>query len=262
MKIAQIVPGVGNTSTCENCLRDAALMKAFDKRGHEVVVVPLYLPFRPDGQDPAGDMPIFFGGINVYLQQKSVIFRKSPRWLDRMFDKPKLLEWALRKFQMVDAKFLGQTTVSMLKGMDGFQAKEFERLSKWLSNEENRPDVVCISNALLAGLAGPIKRVIGRPIVCLLQDEDKFLDDLGEPYSQQGWEVLCERVRDIDIFIAVSQRDADVMKKRVKIGQDKMHVVCGDSKAGVNRSEIERAAGEIAGIFIKTTENFSEGNDA
>ena len=256
MKIAQIVPGVGETSTCENCLRDAALMKAFDKRGHEVVVVPLYLPFRPEGEEPISDMPIFFGGINVYLQQKSVIFRKSPRWLDRMFDKPKLLEWALRRFQMVDAKFLGQTTVSMLKGMDGFQAKEFKRLSKWLSREENRPDAVCISNALLSSLAGPIKGAIGGPIVCLLQDEDKFLDDLREPYNQQGWEALCERVRDVDVFIAVSQRDADVMKERVKIGEDKMHVVCAESKGGINKAEIERAAEEIAEIFIKTIREF------
>lgn len=46
------------------------------------------------------------------------------------------------------------------------------------------------------------------------------------------------------------------MKERVKIGEDKMHVVSGDGKAGVNRAEIERAAEEIAEIFIKTIKEF------
>jgi len=41
MRIAQIVPGVGDTSTCVNCLRDAALIREFRKLGHEVLVVPL-----------------------------------------------------------------------------------------------------------------------------------------------------------------------------------------------------------------------------
>ena len=86
MKIAQIVPGVGETSTCTNCLRDAALLREFRKLGHEVLLVPLYLPFRPEGKKPTGQAPIFLGGINVYLQQKSIFFRKTPRLLDRIFD--------------------------------------------------------------------------------------------------------------------------------------------------------------------------------
>ncbi len=62
MRIAQILPGVGDTSTCLNCLRDAALLREFRKLGHEVLVVPLYLPFRPEGQKPAGQAPIFLAG--------------------------------------------------------------------------------------------------------------------------------------------------------------------------------------------------------
>ena len=81
MRIAQILPGVGDTSTCVNCLRDAALLREFRKLDHEVLIVPLYLPFRPEGQKPAGQAPIFLGGINVYLQQKSVFFRKPPAGL-------------------------------------------------------------------------------------------------------------------------------------------------------------------------------------
>ncbi|MBL7106027.1 MAG: hypothetical protein ISS77_00275 [Phycisphaerae bacterium] len=264
MRIAQILPGVGDTSTCVNCLRDAALLREFRKLGHEVRVVPLYLPFRPEGQEPAGQALFFFGGINVYLQQKSVIFRKTPRWLDRIFDNQKLLEWASRKFQMVNAQVLGQTTVSMLKGRDGYQVKEFDRLISWLNKKENRPDVVCLSNVLLAGLAKPLKQTIGVPVVCLLQDEDKFLNELSPPYSQQGWNILADCVCEIDGFIAVGEHYADVMKKRLAIGQEKMHVVCGGEIVAQKGAtcNIDNLAEKIASVFTMILENFSEGDHA
>ncbi len=243
MKIVQIVPGVGQTSTCANCLRDAVLLEDFRKLGHEVLVVPLYLPFRPHGERPAAEVPIFFGGINVYLQQKLAFFRKTPRWLDSIFDNKKLLEWAGRKFQMVDAKLLGSTTVSMLKGRDGYQVKELDRLVSWLGNKKNSPDVICLSNALLAGLAKALKKTLDAAVVCLLHGEDKFLDDLTEPYSQQGWQILGECVGEIDAFIATSQDYANTMKERLKIAGDKMHVVCGDNK-------------EIASVFTMILEKF------
>ena len=264
MRIAQIVPGVGDTSTCVNCLRDAALLREFRKLGHEVLVVPLYLPFRPEGRKPVGQVPIFFGGINVYLQQKSVLFRKTPRWLDRIFDNQKLLEWASRRFQMVNAQVLGQTTVSILKGRDGYQVKEFDRLNSWLNKKENRPDVVCLSNVLLAGLAKPLKQTIDVPIVCLLQDEDKFLDELAPPYNQQGWSILAECVREIDAFIAISEHYADVMKERLEIGQDEMNVVCVDDRLAQKTAtcNIDKLADETASVFTMILKNFTEGDHA
>ncbi|MFC1677151.1 hypothetical protein ACFL3G_08835 [Planctomycetota bacterium] len=240
MKIAQIAPGVGETSTCVNCLRDAALLEEFRKLSHEVLVIPLYLPFRPQGLTPAAEVPIFFGGINVYLQQKLAFFRKTPRWLDSIFDNKKLLEWAGRKFQMVDTKLLGSTTVSMLKGSNGYQVKELDRLVSWLEKKENFPDVICLSNALLAGLAKALKEVLAVPVVCLLQGEDKFLDDLTEPYSQHAWQILGDCAGEIDAFIALGEDYANAMKQRLGISADKIHVVC-DNK-------------EIASVFTKILE--------
>jgi hypothetical protein len=169
---------------------------------------------------------------------------------------------------MVNAKLLGSTTISMLKGRDGYQVKEFDRLISWLNKEANRPDVVCLSNALLAGLAGPLKRTIGVPVVCLLQDEDKFLDELTPPYSQQGWDILGKCVPEIDAFIAVSAYYANVMKERLNIEANKMHIVCGDSlngKAGavsMDKADIERLAGEIAFTFAEALKNVTEGDYA
>ena len=39
--------------------------------GHEVTMVPLYLPLTLDETDQSAETPIFFSGINVYLEQKS-----------------------------------------------------------------------------------------------------------------------------------------------------------------------------------------------
>lgn len=225
MRIAQFTPGAGNDIYCENCLRDATLVRAFRKQGHEVLMIPLYLPLAIDKDEQVSNAPIFFGGINVYLQQQSSFFRKTPGWIDRIFDRQKLLEWVSRRTQMVNAQVLGQTTMSMLKGEDGRQVKELERLVGWLNAKENKPDIICLSNVLLAGMAGSLRGTIGVPVVCLLQDEDKFLDKLVPPYARQGWEILSECVHNIEAFVAVSNYYAGVMKKRLKLESNKLHVV-------------------------------------
>jgi len=153
MRIVQITPSAGDSFYCENCLRDAALAKAIIKLGHEGLMIPLYLPLSVDQTGSAGIAPIFFGGLNVYLQQKSAFFRKTPRWLDRLLDSPGLLRWIGRKAGMTSARDLGQTTISMLRGEQGRQIKELDRLVDWLDTRENRPDIICLSNILLAGLA-------------------------------------------------------------------------------------------------------------
>ncbi|MHC4622810.1 MAG: glycosyltransferase family 4 protein [Planctomycetota bacterium] len=224
MKIIQITPGTANTFYCDNCLRDISLVRALHNQGHEVLMMPMYLPVSLGGSE-VSDTPIFFGGINVYLQQKWRIFRGTPRWIDWLFDRPGLLNWLGRKSDMTSAKDLGRMTVSMLRGRHGQQAKELNRLVEWLGAKENTPDVVILSNALLAGLAGAIRERAGATVVCLLQDEDGFLDGLGEPYSQQAWELLSELTSDIDAFVAVSRYYADVMRKRLGIEREQIRIL-------------------------------------
>lgn len=225
MRIIQICPGSGDNFYCENCLRDAALVKAVRNLGHDVLMVPLYLPLQADKVEQVSNAPIFFGGVNVYLQQKLSIFRKTPRWIDRWFDSRRLLEWAGRKAGMTNARDLGETTISMLQGEDGRQVKELDRFVDWLVTEPQKPDVVCLSNVLLAGLARRIKQRLGVPVVCLLQDEDGFLDGLTSPYAERAWAVVHERVRDINAFLAVSKYYGDTMATRLKVDEKKIHVV-------------------------------------
>jgi len=224
MKIAQLTPGSGDNFYCENCVRDLGLVKAMAALGHEVVMVPLYLPISVGGETPDRATPVFFGGINVYLQQKLDFFQRTPRWLDRVLDSPKLLGWVGRKAGMTDARTLGETTISMLRGSDGRQIKELNRLAAWLAEPENRPDVIILSNALLAGAAEVLKQRVGSKIVCLLQDEDGFLDGLGEPHSSEAWRLVAGQAGNIDAFISVSRYFADAMRRRLSIDAGKMHV--------------------------------------
>ena len=225
MKIVQITPSAGDSFYCENCLRDATLVKAMIKLGHDVLMVPLYLPLSL-GEPPEENMsPIFFGGINVYLQQKSSHFRKTPRWLDRVFDSPRLLKLVGKMAGMTSARDLGETMISMLRAEEGRQIKELNRLVEWLGTRENKPDIICLSNILLVGLAKTIRERLGVPVVCLLQDEDGFLDGLPRPYSDQAWQTIAERSRHVDAFIAVSKYYADAMSQRVGFAPEKGRVV-------------------------------------
>jgi glycosyltransferase involved in cell wall biosynthesis len=225
MKIIQISPGSGDNFYCENCLRDAAMVKAMRHLGHEVLMVPLYLPLQADKIEPVSNAPIFFGGVNVYLQQKFSLFRKTPRWIDKTLDSKRLLEWAARKAGMTNARDLAETTISMLKGEHGHQVKELDRLVDWLKAEEDRTDIVFLSNILLVGLARRIKERLGVPVVCLLQDEDGFLDGLNSPYAEQAWDIVRRRAGDIDGFLAVSDYFSRTMQERLGLDEKALHVV-------------------------------------
>jgi len=225
MRIVQITPGAGDNFYCENCLRDLHMVRAMRKLGHDVMMVPLYLPLQSGGQESISDVPIFYGGVNVFLQQKAALFRKTPRWFDRIFDSPKLLSWVSKKAGMTTPKDLGETTLSMLRGEDGRQVKELDRLVNWLCEQEQRPDIVCLSNILLIGLAKRIKDKLDVPVVCLLQDEEGFLDGLTSPYAEQGWQEVADRSKGLGGFVSVSNYYAGVMKRRLGISDDRMHVV-------------------------------------
>jgi glycosyltransferase involved in cell wall biosynthesis len=221
MRIIQITPGSGDQFYCENCLRDLSLVRAMHRAGHETLMVPLYLPLNLDAAPPATQAPLFFGGVNVYLQQKMGLFRKTPRWLDRWLDSPRLLGRIAKLSGMTSANELGETTVSMLKGPDGRQLKELNRLIDWLKTQP-RPEVIVLSNILLAGMAPMLKKALGVPLVCLLQDEEGFLDALPGPYAKEAWRLVRQNASAFDGLIAVSGYYRRVMAERLGIALDRV----------------------------------------
>ncbi len=238
MRIVQLTPGSGDNFYCENCLRDVSLVRALRALGHDVTFVPMYLPLQIRNPEQLESAPIFFGGINVYLQQKAGLFRNIPGWLDRWLDSPFLLRMIAKYSSMTSARDLGETTLSMLSGKDGRQNKEIDRLMDWLSGHGEKADVIVLSNALLSGLAGPLRERLGIPVVCLLQDEDGFLDGLGRPWSEQAWERLRENARHINHFVSVSQYFRDVMVERMGLKTEQASAVY----TGIDTREFTPAA--------------------
>ena len=241
MRLVQVIPGSGDIFYCENCLRDSGLVRGLRALGHDAAVVPLYLPLSTAGEPTASDVPIFFGGINVYLQQRFGLFRRTPRWIDRLFDSPMLLRWAARRAGMTDPQVLAETTLSMLRGELGRQAKELDRLVEFLRRDP--PEVVCLSNALLVGLARRIGRELGSAVVCLLQDEEGFLEDFPEPLRAEAWAELRRRAADVDLFVAVSHYYARRMRERLGLPAERICVV----SAGVD-AEFFAPAGPGPGV--------------
>src|SRR5262245_26643634 len=119
MRIAYITAGAANMF-CGSCMKDNTLAAALQRQGHDALLIPTYTPIRTDEED-VSDSRIFFGGVNVYLQQKSVLFRHTPRFFDRFLDNKALLRWAAQKAVKTDAANLADLTLSMLDGSHGKQ---------------------------------------------------------------------------------------------------------------------------------------------
>ncbi len=187
---------------CGSCLHDNALAKALIRLGHDALLVPMYTPIRTDEADVSSPR-LFYGGLNVYLQQLSPLFRRLPNWSDRFLNAPWLVDWIASRAMETSAASLGALTVSMLKGTQGNQRKEAQRLCAWLSTFE--PDVVIFSNLLIAGCIEELKRQVGCPVVVMLQGDDFFYDGLIEPYRQQALQELRKLAQQVDLFVVHSR---------------------------------------------------------
>ncbi len=225
MKIIMIVPGSGGHFYCDNCLRDNYLLKELTRRKHDVLSIPMYLPLLTDS-GMSKDTPVFFGGINVYLQQKFGVFRRTPRWLDKIFDAAPLLKWVARFSVMTDSRDLGDSMISMLKGEHGHQRKELERLLEFLkTHTDGRPDVIILSNVLLAGLAPRLTEVLGAPVAALLQGEEPYLDLIPEPEKSKSWELLHKNCEGIPLFFSTNEFYKKRMSERLGIAAGRIHIL-------------------------------------
>jgi glycosyltransferase involved in cell wall biosynthesis len=222
MRILSITAGAAGMY-CGSCLRDNALAVELLARGHDVTLLPLYTPTNPDEHNVSRDR-VLFGGISIYLQQHVPLFRKTPRFLDRLWDSPAVIRAVASRSLSVDPKMLGDMTVSMLEGDRGVLRKEFDKLFEWLA-EEPVPDVVNLPNSLLISLARPLREHLKRPICCTLQGEDLFLEGLVEPYRGKAIDLIRKQVPEVDHFIAVSEYYVPTMTRLLGIPSDRISVV-------------------------------------
>ncbi len=220
MRIIYLTAGAAGMY-CGSCLHDNAIAKAFIKLGHDTILVPTYTPIQTDEQSAATNK-LFFGGLNVYLQQMSLVFRWMPRWMDSALSNPRLVNWIASRSMGTTADKLGGLTVSMLRGADGNQRKEVHRLCDWLETEQ--PDVIVFSNLLIAGCVEEIKRRLKCPVVVILQGDDIFYDGLHEPYKSQALVELRRLAGHIDRFIVHSENYRQRMAKMLEVDPARLSV--------------------------------------
>ena len=237
-RIAYLTSGAANM-ICGSCLHDNTLARAWNQQGVDALLVPTYTPIRTDEEDVSVDQ-VFFGGINVYLQQKIFFFRYLPAFLDRFLDSKWLLRKATSRGLEISARALGSLTVSMLKGRHGNQRKEVRRLVRWLSTDI-KPDVVLLSNLLIGGCIPELKR-LGIPVVVTLQGDDIFLEDLIEPFKSQAIDILRNIVADVSGFLVHSEYYRDYMMSLLQIPGEKIHVV----PLGIETDDVTEAATELS----------------
>lgn len=221
MRIVSLTAGAAGMY-CGTCFRDNSLARELIRQGHDVLLVPIYTPTLTDDENVSSER-VFFGGISVYLQQHYPVFRKMPAFLDKLWDSKWALNLATSGSIPVDPKLLGEMTVSMLRGEDGFQAKEIRKLIDWLVTEP-RPDLIDLPYTLLIALAKPLKQALQRPIACTLQGEDLFLEGLKEPWHSECLRLIRSNLQYIDRFIAVSAYYAGFMSDYLGIARDRIEV--------------------------------------
>ena len=222
MRIIYIAAGSGGTY-CEVCKRDIALARGLMERGHEVMVFPLYTPLATDGPAPTRNR-IFYGGINAWLQQNVPLFRRTPRFIDWLFDRPSLLRLVCRFAIETDPSELGEMTVSVLRGNHGHQRKELDRLMAFLERIES-PDVLNLTNSLLSMIAPEAKRRLGTPVVCALEGEDEFVEDLRSPWRQEAQDLMRRYAEEVDVFTAPDADYAERMSEFLGVSRRRVRVV-------------------------------------
>jgi glycosyltransferase involved in cell wall biosynthesis len=112
----------------------------------------------------------------------------------------------------------------MLRGEEGRQRKELDKLIDWLA-EEIRPDVVHLSNVMLVGMARRLTEVLGVPVVCTLAGEDGFLDKLSEPHRSEARAVLRDRSADLAALVAMNRFYADFMAEYLPTQRERIRVI-------------------------------------
>ncbi len=238
MKIVYLAAGAAGM-VCGSCLHDNTLAAALLAAGDEVLLVPTYTPLRTDEENVS--LPrLFYGGLNVYLQQKLPLFRHTPAWIDQLLGAPWLVSQLARFGSSVDPTRLGDLTVSMLQGEAGYQRKELDKLATWLADEVH-PDVVHLSNSMLLGMARELRRRLGVPIVCSLSGEDVFLEQLTPPYYDQARALLRERSADVAAFVALNGYFADIMSEYLSVSRQQVHVIPHGLNLSGHRPRPERS---------------------
>ena len=222
LNISVLAAGAGGMY-CGSCMRDNALGQVLRRMGHSVTLIPLYTPLRSE-QNDASNSEIFYGGVNVYLQHASRLFRHTPRVFDWIFDRPWLLNTAGKLGAQTAPEKLAGLTLTIIEGEDGGAKKELDRLIAFL-RDHVKPEIICLPNLMFVGMAGAFREQLGVPVVCEMTGEDIFLDAMKEPNRSRIQKVIRSRAVDVTRFVATSDYYAGRMAAYLDIPRGQIDVV-------------------------------------
>jgi glycosyltransferase involved in cell wall biosynthesis len=212
MKILFIIPGSGDSFYCGNCFRDSLQATALRGAGHDVTVMPLYLPLKHKSFQ--ADTPLFFPATTYYAAQKFFKKVKMPAWLERITGSDTMLNLASSLSGTTSAGGMEDMTLSMITGGDAAFARHVNRLTEWIK-DRGKPDVIHLSSPLLTGIAKAIREQTDIPIVCSLQDEELWIDGLNRSGAERAWRGIAENIRHIDRFITTSRFYRNIAGKHI-----------------------------------------------
>ena len=201
-KILFIIPGSGDSFYCGNCFRDNLQANALRKNGHDVIIMPLYLPFRYESFK--ADTPLFFPATTFYVAGK--FFRKGgiPLWISRLLESKPMLNIASSFSGTTSAAGLEGITLSMIHGNDPVFTEQINTMIHWIEHHE-KPDIIHLSTTLLIGIAKAVKQRMNISVVCSLQDEEVWIDSLEGTYLQEAWQGITDNIGYIDKFVTTSE---------------------------------------------------------
>ena len=202
MKILFIVPGSGDSFYCGNCFRDNLQANALRKAGHEVIIMPLYLPFKYPSFK--ADTPLFFPATTFFAAERYFKKGSVPRWLSRVLESKWMLRIASSFSGATSADGLEDITLSMIFGANAAFSEQVKIMIDWIEHHE-KPDVIHLSTTLLIGVAKAIKQRINIPVVCSIQDEEVWIDSMETIFAQVAWQGIVENLKHIDKFVTTSE---------------------------------------------------------
>lgn len=259
MNITYLVPGTGGTFYCGNCYRDMLYMKSVrDIPGYNVTAFPLYLLPDSNNSGISFESDVFFGAVSMYLREKFSFFQKMPAFMDKILDSGPMLKLAARKAGTTRTEGFEETTLGMISGDQSGRTREVERLVRQMIKIE-QPDIIHISNALIMGLARQLKNVLGIPIVCSIQNEDDWIDDMIEPYQSMAWKMIGEESVNIDAFISPSLYYKNLFIEKTGVKGENIHVVPSGIEKNVIKTERKKPFVPSLGYYSRV--NYHNGFD-
>lgn len=214
MKILFIIPGSGDSFYCGNCFRDNLQASALRQAGHDVVIMPLYLPLKDKSFQ--ADTPLFFPATTYYAAQKFFGKKQMPKWFERFTGSDVMLKMASSLSGTTSAEGMEGMTLSMITGNDPAFTVQVNRLIEWIKTQE-QPDIIQLSSTLLLGIAKRLRQETDIPVVCSVQDEEVWIDSLAPEYTGIAWEGIAENIRYIDRFITTSKFYKDLICRRMPV---------------------------------------------